>query len=140
MIIKYLKLRRIKMSESTTTKPNSVMIKEARKVSDDLLKNQVKTLFPKELKSIIPNLYEQDGKGNKAVVFCKFFFPAGSWSWFVTEYNPEENLCFGFVNGDFPELGYFSMDELEALEIKGLKMERDFFFTPDTLENVKKDL
>jgi hypothetical protein len=40
--------------------------------------------------------------------------PRLSWFWLITEYNPEERLLFGFVLGDFPEFGYFSLDELQT--------------------------
>ena len=40
------------------------------------------------------------------------------WIWYVMEYSPLQNLCFGYVIGDENELGYFSLDELESLQYK----------------------
>jgi hypothetical protein len=34
-------------------------------------------------------------------------------------------LFFGWVFGDFPELGYFSLNEMQAINVGGLGMERD---------------
>jgi hypothetical protein len=54
------------------------------------------------------------------------------------EYCPERNLCFGWVEGFEPELGYFSLDELA--EIKGplgLRIERDLNFCPKPLSEIK---
>jgi len=73
-------------------------------------------------------------------VVAKFFFPAGNWTWYMTEYDPEERLCFGFVIGHENELGYWSMDELEEIFVNGLRVERDRWFAPGTwtLEQVMK--
>lgn len=68
------------------------------------------------------------------VVVAKFFVPWGAASWFATEYNAEDNICFGYVKGLVEgewndEWGSFSIDELES--IKGplhLGVERDLHF------------
>ena len=69
------------------------------------------------------------------LVIAKFFNPAGGGSWWVTEYNPEQNDCFGFVTGlQFDEWGYFSIDELEAVELPfGLRIERNIHFQEDVI-------
>ena len=44
----------------------------------------------------------------------------------------------GYVKGDYPELGYFSLSELESIQGPwGLKVERDLYFTPLRLSEVK---
>ena len=48
-------------------------------------------------------------------VICTFFHPFCAWTRYATEYDPENRLFFGFVDGDFGEWGYFSLDELEDL-------------------------
>lgn len=64
-----------------------------------------------------PKLYAQDGKGLQATVHAHYFL--GSSDWLVTEYDPEEDLAFGWacLNGDRQnaELGYVSLAELERL-------------------------
>ena len=46
------------------------------------------------------------------LVRAKFFYPDFSWRWYAIEYDGED-LFFGYVDGDFPELGYFSLSELK---------------------------
>jgi hypothetical protein len=89
-------------------------------------------LLPENLKDQLPKLYEQ-GEVEDKFVYAKFFFPAGNWTWFVTEGSAEGNdfLFFGYVIGFEGEWGYFSLRELEEVEVKGLTVERDLYFTPD---------
>ena len=98
-------------------------------------------LLTDELKDSLPEIYSQDGKGDDATVHAKFFCPWNHWTWFVTEYDKENNICFGFVAGDFPELGEFSVAELESVQGPlGLGIERDLYFTPKTLKECKAAL
>lgn len=89
-------------------------------------------LLPEELKNKLPKLYEQE-KTKDPFVYAKFFFPAGNWTWFVTEGEEEENdfLFFGYVIGFEGEWGYFSLKELEGVRVQGLSVERDLYFKPD---------
>lgn len=90
-------------------------------------------LLTAELRSNIPPLYTQEHlKLEDRTIHAKFFFPAGSWTWFVTEGQNEEDdfLMFGYVVGFEREWGYFSLNELQAIEINGLKVERDLYFEP----------
>lgn len=85
----------------------------------------------------IPKLYEQDSKGANAVAYVKLFTPDSNFTWYITELDPEEGLCFGLIDGFEKELGYFSLNEIE--EIKGpygLEIERDITFQPTKLKNL----
>lgn len=93
-------------------------------------------LMTKEIEQQIPKLYSQDGKGENAIVYVKFFDPYGSWSWYATEYSKEEKLFFGLVKGFETELGYFSLDELESVG----RIERDLYFRPKTLKEVREEI
>lgn len=92
-----------------------------------------------------PKLYSQDGKGDQAKVFVKLFNPAGSMTWFITEFSevaPDgtRNLAFGYVTGGFePELGYISIEELANVKGRlGIGIEIDTHgFRPKTLGEVK---
>jgi len=96
-------------------------------------------LITAEIAKKTPRLYEQSEKGDDAIAYAKFFTPDSSWTWYMTEYDPEQRLAFGYVCGFENELGYFSIDELEGVRGKmGLPIERDRFFTPMTLREVKK--
>lgn len=61
---------------------------------------------------------------------AKFFNPAGSQTWYASSYNPETNICDGYVTGMFvDEWGSFSLTELESLRLPfGLGIERDIHF------------
>lgn len=98
------------------------------------------SLIPKELADKIPRLYEQDGLGLKATCHAKLSTPDSNWSWFVTEYDPSQRLCFGLVDGFEKELGYFSLTELESLRGPlGLPIERDLYFKETSLEKIMRD-
>ncbi|MDO9557247.1 MAG: DUF2958 domain-containing protein [Coriobacteriia bacterium] len=86
-------------------------------------------LLIKEITERVPELYEQDGKGEDALVYAKFFTPDSSWTWYMTELDPKERIAFGYTVGLEREFGYFSIDELEtATGHLGLPVERDEYF------------
>jgi hypothetical protein len=93
-------------------------------------------LMTKELEKKIPGLYQQDGLGRDAKVFCKLFHPMSNYTWYITEYDPVTKECFGVVQGHFTEFGYFSLAELENITIRGLKVERDKYFEPTTIKEL----
>lgn len=110
---------------------------------------EVMDLLPEELKVKIPTLYSQENEKDPMVI-CKFFDPTGSWTWYVIEGREEEYdygmdfLFFGYVVGFEPELGYFTLNQLETAKkgIKGIQsalpIERDLYFTPCQLSEIKK--
>lgn len=66
----------------------------------------------------VPALYEQDGKGDKAIVHLVVQIPYTGFVWLITEFSPEEDLFFGFAclnDLQCAELGYISKIELEDL-------------------------
>lgn len=91
-------------------------------------------LLSKELINWLPRLYEQQGVDDP-IVYAKFFFPGGSWTWFVTEGQPEGDdfKFFGYVIGFEAEFGYFTLKELEEVNVKGIVIERDRYFEPAKL-------
>ena len=74
-------------------------------------------------------LYSQE-KEDDPLVVAKLFDPCGSASWWITEYDPEQKLGFGYVTGLVAdEWGYVSLTELESIERPfGLTIERDLYF------------
>jgi hypothetical protein len=75
------------------------------------------------------------------IVIVKYFI--GSWTWYGIEYDPKSRIFFGAVDGHEFELGSFSLDELEAVKNThplSLGVERDLYFTPKPLSEVKKEL
>ncbi len=90
-------------------------------------------LMTKEIERKIPALYSQESKGDDARIYVKFFTPWTSWTWYATEFNPEDGLFFGLVDGLEQELGYFTLEELETLAGPvGLKIERDMYWNDET--------
>jgi hypothetical protein len=73
-------------------------------------------MMTKEIEKRIPGFGESEKDSHDARVHVKFFSPWTGWSWYATEYDPRERRFYGFVEGDFPEFGYFSLDELESVD------------------------
>src|SRR5262245_15368808 len=86
-------------------------------------------LLPDELREQLPKLYEQEGKEDQ-FVYIKYFFPAGNWTWFVTEGEPkgDDFIFYGYVIGQDQEWGYFCLKQLEEINVQGLTIERDLYF------------
>lgn len=86
-------------------------------------------LLTKEIINKFPKLYANENKKPSEVkIIAKFFHPFSSWTWYATEFHEESGTFFGYVAGDFGELGYFTLAELESVNIHGLGMERDRHF------------
>ena len=81
-----------------------------------------------------PRLYAQEAKGDEALVHVKLFDPTGSWTWFITEFDPTNNTAFGLVNGHEVEAGYIDLNELaNACGRMGIGIEIDMHFKPQTI-------
>lgn len=96
----------------------------------------MRTLLPTELKNRLPKLCEQERVADP-IVYAKFSFPASGWVWFVTEGQAEgDNFTFfGYVIGFEAEWGYFTLRELEEVNVSGLVIERDEDFEPRPFSN-----
>ncbi|MGO8672414.1 MAG: DUF2958 domain-containing protein [Capsulimonadaceae bacterium] len=64
--------------------------------------------LPAELAAKVPPLYSQEETPGPTVLVT-FFTPDSNWTWYATEYDPEERVFFGLVVGFEAELGYFSL-------------------------------
>lgn len=85
----------------------------------------------------LPPLYAQ-AKSKDATAYIKFFTPNSNWTWYITEFDGED-ICFGLTQGFEEELGYFSLSELrEHSGPLGLQIERDLYFKPTPLSQVRK--
>lgn len=93
-------------------------------------------LLPTELREQLPKLYEQEGTEDK-IVYIKYFFPAGNWTWFVIEGEVEGDdfLFFGYVIGLDKEWGYFTLKQLEEINVRGLTVERDLYFKQESFSS-----
>lgn len=94
-------------------------------------------LLTQKLREKLPKLGATANQTDPLAV-CKFFFPDFHWTWYVTEFDGKE-IFDGFVVGDFPEYGTFSLTELTSMRGKfGLGIERDLYFTPKPMSEVMK--
>jgi len=97
-------------------------------------------LLTQEIRSKLPPLGGQDAKGGKAIAWLKLFMPSSCFTWYVTEYDGQD-MMFGLVEGQFKELGYFSLKELESVRGPfGLGVERDIHWQPTPLEEIAPEL
>ncbi len=88
----------------------------------------------------LPPLKSQDGLGDQAIAHVKLFTPDSDWTWYITEYSPDEDLAFGLVNGFEWELGYFSLAELRSVHGPlGLSIERDRHWAPRTIARIREE-
>lgn len=92
-------------------------------------------LMTKELEKRFREVGDQDIPN--PIVIAHYFHPFSSWHWYATAYDPRERLFFGWVKGDYPELGYFSLDEMLGIKVRGLPMERDLHWAEKRLTEVK---
>ena len=107
-------------------------------------------LLTKEIRNKLPRIYAQDGKGDEAIVHVKSFgiWSLGHWTWYAIEGEPvlDENgievdfRFFGYVKGDYPEMGYFCLSELQSAKAMRGRLplvERDMYWKPKTLGQIK---
>lgn len=86
-------------------------------------------LITSELAQRLPALGETSEQQDP-MIMCKFFYRDFHWVWYGIEFDGHD-LFYGFVDGDEPELGYFSLSELKANHGKwGCPIERDLYFRP----------
>ena len=96
-------------------------------------------LLTKALLKQLPS-YEAIADEKDPMVWAKFFYPDFSWTWFAIAFDGTD-IFFGFVDGDEPEEGDFSLSELLNTRGKlGCSIERDRFFTPCRLSELRKRL
>jgi len=83
----------------------------------------------RDLIAILPKTYEQEGKGDSAVIYLHYFI--GNCNWYIIEKDSEQEQLqtFGIADlGYGPEYGYISIEEL--LE-NGVEL--DFHYEPRTV-------
>ena len=106
-------------------------------------------LLTQEIRKKLPPLYAQDGRGGKAIAYLKLFTPDSGFTWWITEGSPIKDKngnevdfhFFGLVEGQFKELGYVSLKEIEEVRgPMGLPIERDLHWQPKTLEEIAPEM
>ncbi len=109
-------------------------------VSDALVHGEESDYFMDKMEELtklfrtMPKTYEQDGKGDDAVVYLHYF--RGDMDWYITEKDmeAEQHQAFGLADlgMGFPELGYINISELIDNNV-----ELDLYWEPKTLREVK---
>ena len=78
-------------------------------------------------------------KKRKPIAYVKLFNPSGIGTWYLSELD-ENNIAYGLCILHEKELGYTSLDELKEIKTPpfGLGIERDKWFKPTPLEEIKE--
>lgn len=72
---------------------------------------------------------------NTELARVKIFDPCGSWTWYICEWDPDNNIAYGLVKGFESERGDFSLEELSSVPGPlGIGLEVDVYWRP-TLVN-----
>lgn len=115
--------------------PKTLIIWEGQKEGGE---NTMK-LLTKELLKRFAQVGRQEDESDPLVI-AKFFNPTGAGTWYATEYDPQDQIFFGYVSifGDWnDEWGSFSLSELENYQGKfGLGIERDLYFGEKRISEV----
>lgn len=81
----------------------------------------------------MPKTYDQDGMGDKAIVYLHYFKGAGDWHITEKDKEDEQLQAFGLANlGYGGELGYISIEELI-----GAGVELDLYWKPKTIGEIR---
>lgn len=86
-------------------------------------------LITTEIKKQLLKADNPEATLEEQTVLYKLFFPIGAWTWYVISM-PNDNVLYGIVVGHEIEVGYFGLEEVENLCIRGLSVEQDMSFTP----------
>ncbi len=81
----------------------------------------------------MPPLYSTEKKGlNEKILRMRFYHPLSRHAWYAVEYDLENRLFFGWVEGPsaYPEWGYFSLNEMAFVEVNGVPVMLDLDFKP----------
>ena len=90
-----------------------------------------------EIRERLPRLRATEG-GYDPIAQAKYFTPDSSWTWYALEFDPEEEVFFGLVQGFAEEFGPFTLAELQtARGPMGLRIERDLFFRPTPVSRLR---
>jgi hypothetical protein len=88
------------------------------------------SLLPPEMRAALRAQYQSDATDKRPLV--KLFHPLSAATWLASELDADGDTLFGLADLGFgcPELGYFSLAEIEALRLPfGLRIERDLHFS-----------
>jgi hypothetical protein len=88
------------------------------------------SLLTPELRAALREQFRSDAPDKRPLV--KLFHPLSAATWLASELAEDGDALFGLADLGFgcPELGYFSLSEIESLHLPfGLRIERDLNFS-----------
>lgn len=94
----------------------------------------------------LPNYPELPDADDELVCKVKLFMPAGRWTYYVvaiTEYDDTPVLtgfCMSPLGPDCDEFGDQSLEEFAGLRAIGLPPERDLYFEPRSLRQIRSEI
>jgi hypothetical protein len=93
-------------------------------------------LFTKEIEAKLQHQYPL-GSDMQQMVICKIFDPAGSWTWYIMNQDPDNpDYLWGIVQGFEVESGSIWKPELEEIG----RLERDLYWIPISAQDVRDKL
>lgn len=99
-------------------------------------------LLPKSIQKSLPKLGETSHlKYTEIKVKLKLFLPGTRWTWYVAEYDPEEDILWGYCKSglgeDCDEFGTMWLHELRSTKTPYGGVERDLYWNPEnTIQDV----
>lgn len=124
-----------RLAESTVTVHHPEKEKETVKEEENAYE-----LMPKRISKELPKLYatEKQPLGER-IAHARYFHPLSAYTAYMLEYDAKEKLGFGAVTMGYGwELGYMSLEEMQEVKVMGLGIERDLYFKPCSLSQIKE--
>ncbi len=87
----------------------------------------------------LPRLYETDGVVDCPDKIVRLHFFIGGCDWYAVEFDGKDTF-FGFVNLNDPEMaewGYFTLSELDNININGVEVDCDLFWSPKKFSEIE---
>ena len=112
--------------------------KEQSTPQEEKESNDAYNLMPKTIQKQLPKLYStQKELIGDQTAYARYFFPMGAYTAYLLEYDPKTRIGFGAVTMGYGwELGNMSLDEMKEVQVHGLGIERDLYFTPRKLHEI----
>ena len=93
-----------------------------------------------ELRKLSPLYSTENTPWEDTMIQMHFFL--GGCDWYVAEYGPEERIffCYAILNDDFmnSEWGYSSFDELRAVNVRGVEVDRDLHWNARKASEIER--
>ena len=99
--------------------------------------------LPEPIKMLLVEEHLRPDGEKTRVALVKYFNPYGGQTWYASEYDPETDNFYGYVDPYIPgmaELGYFNNQELRGQRVPPfrLPLERDLWFEPRPLSEIRE--